>query len=245
MTISKGVRWMGLLTFAGIVSVTAMSARSGSPDTPVDAESLFKTRCANCHGADGSGTRVGKGLGAPDLRSAEVQEQSDADLAEAVKSGKGNMPPFSDRLSAAEITGLIKFVRTLKDKKSSAVKPQAVYEDARINLDPAKEQRNWLFGGTAGNNHYSTLAQINRENVKRLVQVWSFDTEEQGGLQTSPVVVDGVLYGITPTQKIFALDAATGKLFWKFDSGIPGKQPDRGLAYWSDGKDKRILVGVM
>ena len=61
----------------------------------------------------------------------------------------------------------------------------------------------------------------------------------------SPIVVDGVLYGITPTQKVFALDAATGKLFWKFDSGIKGTQPDRGLAYWADGKDKRILVGVM
>ena len=58
-------------------------------------------------------------------------------------------------------------------------------------------------------------------------------------------MVEGVLYGITPTQKIFALDAATGKLFWKFDSGVKGTQPDRGLAYWTDGKDKRILVGVM
>jgi quinoprotein glucose dehydrogenase len=54
-----------------------------------------------------------------------------------------------------------------------------------------------------------------------------------------------VLYGITPTQKVFALDAATGKLFWKFDSGTSGTQPDRGLAYWADGNDKRILVGVM
>jgi len=41
------------------------------------------------------------------------------------------------------------------------------------------------------------------------------------------------------------LDAVTGKFLWKFDSGIRGTQPDRGLAYWADGKDKRILVGVM
>src|SRR6266853_3497879 len=70
-------------------------------------------------------------------------------------------------------------------------------------------------------------------------------TQEEGGLQTSPIIVDGKLYGITPTQKVFALDAGTGKLVWKFDSGIRGTQPNRGLAYWSDGKDKRILVGVM
>ena len=74
---------------------------------------------------------------------------------------------------------------------------------------------------------------------------WSFDSQEEGGLQSTPIVVEGVLYGITPTQKVFALDAATGKLFWKFDSGIKGTQPDRGLAYWAQGKDKRILVGVM
>ncbi len=109
-----------------------------------------------------------------------------------------------------------------------------------------KEQRDWpAYGGGPENNHYSRLAQINRSNVKRLTVAWSFDTQEEGGLQTSPVVVEGVLYGITPTQKVFALDAANGKLLWKFDSGIRGTQPDRGLAYWADGKDKRILVGVM
>ncbi len=107
-------------------------------------------------------------------------------------------------------------------------------------------QKDWpVYGGTSENNHYSTLDQINRTNVKQLKLAWSFDTQEPGGLQSSPIVVDGVLFGITPTQKIFALDAATGKLLWKFDSGIKGTQPDRGLAYWSDGKDNRIIVGVM
>ena len=74
---------------------------------------------------------------------------------------------------------------------------------------------------------------------------WSYDTGEEGGLETSPIVVGGVLYGLTPTQKVFALDAATGKQLWRFDSGVLGSQPNRGLAYWSDGKAGRILVGVM
>lgn len=107
-------------------------------------------------------------------------------------------------------------------------------------------QQDWAtYGGAAENDHYSRLAQINRGNVKQLTVAWSFDTGEVGGLQTSPLEVEGTLYGITPSQKIFALDAATGKLLWKFDSGIRGTQPDRGLSYWTDGKDKRILVGVM
>ena len=74
--------------------------------------------------------------------------------------------------------------------------------------------------------------------------------DEKGGLQTSPIIVGGVLYGITPSQKIFALNAATGKPLWTFDSGIVGTQPERGLVFWSsdgseNGTEKRILVGVM
>lgn len=118
-----------------------------------------------------------------------------------------------------------------------------------VNASPASadgETQNWAaYGGSPEDTHYSSLAQINRSNVKRLKIAWSFDTGETGGLQTNPLIVDGVLYGISPTQKIFALDAAAGKLLWKFDSGIKGTQPDRGLAYWADQKDKRILVGVM
>jgi quinoprotein glucose dehydrogenase len=101
------------------------------------------------------------------------------------------------------------------------------------------------YGGGPENNHYSTLSQINRSNVGQLAVAWKFDTGEPGGLETSPIEVGGVLYGISPTQKVFALNAATGKLLWKFDSGIKGTQPDRGLAFWSSGKDRRILVGVM
>lgn len=118
------------------------------------------------------------------------------------------------------------------------------------NAKNKHESHDWpIYGGTPENDHFSSLSQINRNNVKGLQVAWTYDTQETGGLQTSPIVVDGVLYGLTPTQKVFALNAATGQLLWKFDSGIPGTQPDRGLAYWSDGggqdKDARILVGVM
>jgi quinoprotein glucose dehydrogenase len=112
----------------------------------------------------------------------------------------------------------------------------------------AKPNQDWpSYGGNPENNRYSPLDQINRDNIGKLQVAWSFDTGEEGGLQTHPLIVSGVLFGITPTQRIFALDAATGKLLWKFDSGIVGKQPDRGLAYWSskNGKDARILVGVL
>jgi quinoprotein glucose dehydrogenase len=113
------------------------------------------------------------------------------------------------------------------------------------------QNHDWpIYGGTSENNRYSPLVQINRSNVKQLHVAWTYDTNESGGLQTNPIVVDGVLYGLSPTQKVFALDAATGKELWKFDSGVKGTQPDRGLAYRADkekpgGKTGRILAGVM
>jgi quinoprotein glucose dehydrogenase len=123
-----------------------------------------------------------------------------------------------------------------------AIHPARVLSKDKLSL----ESRDWaVYGGSPEYQHYSPLSQINRSNVKQLEIAWTYDTGEEGGLQTSPLAVGGVLYGITPTQKIFAVDAATGKELWKFDSGVKGLQPDRGLAYWFDKDDKRIFVGVM
>ena len=102
-----------------------------------------------------------------------------------------------------------------------------------------------VYGGQLAGDHYSPLAQINRSNVSKLKVAWTFDTGEKGGLQTSPLVIERVLYAYTPTQKVIALDAATGKLLWTFDSGIKGTQPDRGLSWWTDGSESRLFAGVM
>jgi quinoprotein glucose dehydrogenase len=123
---------------------------------------------------------------------------------------------------------------------------QAVQAAAQTIQKTASEPQDWpVYGGTPENNHYSSLSQINRDNVKQLQVAWSFDTGEAGGLQTNPIIVGNVLYAYTPSQRVIALNAATGELLWKFDPGVRGWQPARGLAYWSDGKQKRILAGVM
>ena len=81
--------------------------------------------------------------------------------------------------------------------------------------------------------------------MKQLEQAWVYDSGETGGLQTQPIVVDGVLYAVTPTHKTFALRAATGEHLWTFDSGIRGQGPNRGLMYWSDGRDDRRVYAAV
>src|SRR6185437_8645923 len=106
--------------------------------------------------------------------------------------------------------------------------------------------KDWaVYYGSAGNNHASDLTQINRGNISRLKEAWRFDTGETGGLETTPLIVQGVLYALTPSQKVIALDGRTGKLIWTFDSGVKGTGPDRGLTFWRSGSEQRLFAGVM
>ena len=111
---------------------------------------------------------------------------------------------------------------------------------------PRTASNDWpVYGGQKADDHYSALTQINRKNVSKLKIAWSFDTGESGaGLQTSPLIVGRTFYAYTPTQKVIALDAATGKRLWTFDSGVVGTQPARGLTWWSDGIESRLFAGV-
>lgn len=99
------------------------------------------------------------------------------------------------------------------------------------------------YGGPQGN-RFSPLTQLTPANVAGLSEIWRFDTGV-GGLQTSPLIVGRTLYGFTPTQNVFALDAGTGSVVWTFDPGPDGLQPARGLSYWRDGSDHRLFAGVM
>jgi mono/diheme cytochrome c family protein len=86
---------------------SAMQAQS-------DSGKLFKTNCALCHGADGSGDNpTGKAFHAKDLRSAEVQKQTDAELAEVITKGRGKMPAFGTKIKPDDVTKLVAYLRAL------------------------------------------------------------------------------------------------------------------------------------
>src|SRR5215470_9966709 len=118
------------------------------------------------------------------------------------------------------------------------------------SLRPASESDWQFYLGSPGNTHYSTLTQINVNNVSQLREVWSFDTKEKGGLETTPLMIDGVLYAYTPKQEVIALNAVTGALLWMFDSQKEfgaekvASRAERALVYWHDGDEKRIFAGI-
>ncbi len=113
------------------------------------------------------------------------------------------------------------------------------------NQSPVSRYGTWAaYGGTPDQIRYSTLTQIDRGNVKDLRVAWTYDSGESGGLQTQPIVVDGVLFAYTPSHKTVALRADTGALLWTFDAGIRGQGANRGLMYWTDGKSKRVFAAI-
>ena len=75
------------------------------------AESTYKGKCAACHGADGTGSAMGKKMGVHDFHSPDVQKQSDADLSATITNGKNKMPPYKS-LSADDVKGLVAYIRT-------------------------------------------------------------------------------------------------------------------------------------
>ena len=93
--------------------------------------------------------------------------------------------------------------------------------------------------GDPGRSHYSPLTQINRANVGRLERAWVYDSGgPPGSMYASPLVVDGVLYGLSPTLAAFALNAATGEELWRADLDLPGAA-QRGLMWWRNPRDER------
>jgi quinoprotein glucose dehydrogenase len=129
-----------------------------------------------------------------------------------------------------------------------------------LSADPSGDWPN--YGRTPGGDRHSPLAQINRENVAKLTLAWEYRTGEAGietgnptALETTPLVIDGVMYVSTPLGKIAALDPLSGKPRWSRDLAVKRKRyfgdwVTRGVSYWSDEKSsgacsRRIIVATV
>jgi len=101
-----------IFTLAALLFLIAVPAALA--DSGPDAAPIFKAKCAVCHGANGDGqTPTGKSMKVRDLRSPEVKQMTDADLAKVIAEGKGKMPAFKGKLTPAEISALVGFVKAL------------------------------------------------------------------------------------------------------------------------------------
>jgi quinoprotein glucose dehydrogenase len=98
------------------------------------------------------------------------------------------------------------------------------------------------YQGGPERSQYSNLTQIGPSNVGQLEVAWEYHTQDTGQIQTNPVIVNDTLYGMTATVQPFALNAATGEEYWRREGEGPDElNSNRGLVYWKDGGDRRIL----
>src|SRR2546427_7605838 len=134
---------------------------------------------------------------------------------------------------------------------SSADSPmKAGYVSEPRVFSEAAEGNNWLLNGrTFDAQHFSPLKEINNQNIGSLGLAWYLDINSAMGIVAEPIVVDGVIYVSAPLSKIYAVDAVSGKLLWKFDpkvrlnmaiNGSYSARTNGGVAVWNG----KVYVGT-
>ena len=141
-----------------------------------------------------------------------------------------------------------------------AIRREAVHADSDSRKSAAvdsvrisradQEPGNWMsYGRTYSEQHFSPLKLVNDQNVSRLRLAWYYDLDTHRGQEATPLVIDGIMYFTSAWSKVFALNAATGKLLWSYDPQVPGEWAinaccdvvNRGVAAW----DGKIFFGTL
>ena len=115
-------------------------------------------------------------------------------------------------------------------------------------VNSAKEPQNWMsYSGDYTGKHFSSLDQINITNARTMVAKWVYQTGATGKMESTPLVVDGILYATGQDDRAFALDARTGRPVWMYQRQIPGDirpccgRVNRGLAILGD----KVFMGTL
>jgi len=112
------------------------------------------------------------------------------------------------------------------------------------------KNRTWsIYKADNESSSYAPLQEINKQNVHQLKTAWVFhpndaaDTSERGKSECNPIIIDDVMYATSARHRVYAIDAASGQQIWSFDpfNGGEGGGVSRGVTYWEDGNDQRIL----
>src|SRR5947209_12217908 len=137
------------------------------------------------------------------------------------------------------------FLVALAGAAAPAIDAQVTYE--RL-LKADSEAGNWLtYSGSYRSWRYSSLEKINRQNAATLKVAWVHQMPTNHRIETTPLVVDGVMYVTEPPSNVFALDPATGRPFWHYKRSLPAKiniccdAVNRGVAVLGD----RVFLGTV
>lgn len=246
---------------ASLVASAALmigAASAQAPDSAETAEALFQSRCASCH--EPSIER------APSR--AMIGQMSPAQIAGALESGL--MAPMATGISHDEI---IMLADHLGSSAEVDVAANTITRTPRVEITapvaPAQPAEWRAYNGDYSSKRYSPLDQINRDTIPGLHIAWRQSLTPDGprdpainvpppssNNQTTPLMVDGLVYYSTGIGGVAALDAATGQLVWNLDpvmavDAVSADEPERrvggatrALTYYADGQDGRIVALV-
>lgn len=200
-------------------------------------ERIFRERCTTCHGGDGAGLH-----GLPLNRSGFKHGDSDLAIYKVLRDGVRGTPMVSTALSPSERWQVVGYVRTLQLRSSGRVASERTPLDIRVSseqiLAAGNESDEWLtYSGSLDGRRYTPLTEITPANVSQLQVRWvrQFDTSEPT-IESTPLVVDGVIFTTEPPSNVVALDARTGNMIWRYRRTVPPDLPlccgrvNRGLA---------------
>jgi len=151
-------------------------------------------------------------------------------------------------LAAFGMTNLLSAMLVLFALATGAAPSVSAQVTAQRLLDSAKEPQNWLmYSGDYAGRRFSALDQINTSNAASLVPKWAYQTMAGGKFETTPLVVDGILYGTGQDNRAFALDARSGRPIWQYQRALPADirpccgRVNRGLAILGD----KVFLGTL
>lgn len=202
---------------------------------------IFRQRCAACHGNDGSG-----GAYAPRLNRTGLSH-GDADLAiyKVVRDGISQTAMAPVAMSAKERWQVVGYLRALQLATSSPATEPSVSVIIQVSDKELREAGSrpdqWLtYSGSLDGRRYTSLTEITPENVSGLRVRWirQFGTIESSKSrgESTPIIVNGVIFTVEPPSDVVALDAVSGELRWRYSGSLPDNLPvevlptNRGLA---------------
>jgi PQQ-dependent dehydrogenase (methanol/ethanol family) len=208
---------------------------------------LYGQICVACHGAEGRGDR------SPALANAAFKHgASDGALFLSIRNGvPGSAMPAFANFKADQVWQLVSYIRSLN--KAAANAPAAAVAAApELTGDRIRKARtdpgSWLtYWGDYSGQHYSPLNQITTANVRQLAARWALQLPGDSIVESVPLVVNGVMYTTGPPGQVFALDAATGRVLWRYERKQKAVNPyesnrvNRGVAVLGN----RVFFGTL